>query len=279
MRRPVRKLLLLLVLAALGWATLWLFPFTSPKGSSSFSLLSWNLHGLHTEEGQSTEMLILDGIRSVDPDILCFQEFPVSRRGEEVRFQLRAMGYTHEALFSYNHAQTEAYSMGMAIYSRFPIKGKQEHPLMPNGEGRLVGLVDVDVEGRSLQVATVHMPNSDIHLNGKRAMLSAELAGENLRTLQSQDLLDRLAPLKDGPLVVAGDFNTFPLSAAWRILHGTYHDAFRPWDWSQGTFHITSELDVKIDHIFHTSRVRSRDARVLGLAGSDHRPVLARLQF
>jgi len=279
MRRAVRKILLLVLLAAVAWLLLWLFPFTWPKGDTSLSLISWNVHGLHTEDGQSTEQLILDGIRSLDPDVICLQEFPVSNIGDEVRQHLKEMGYGHEALFAYNHAQTESYSMGMAIYSRHPIRARVEHPLMPIGEGRLVGLAELDVAGRLLRVATVHMPNSDIHINGKRAMLSAELAGENLRTLQSQDLLDRLTPVEDEALIVAGDFNTFPLSSAWRILHGRYVDAFRPWDWGQGSFHISSELDVKIDHIFHSRRVRSMEARVMELAGSDHRPVFARLRF
>lgn len=279
MRRRLRKLVLLLVLGALAWLLLWLFPFTSPQGETQLSLLSWNLHGLHSEDGQSTEQLIMDGIEGVSPDVLCFQEFPVSRVGGLVRDQLRAMGYVHEALFTYNHSQTESYSMGMAIYSRHPIAGKVEHPLVPHGEGRLVGMVELDVQGRTLRVATVHMPNSDIHINGKRAMLSAELMGENLRTMQSLDLLERLSSVEDQALVVAGDFNTFPLSSAWRILHARYRDAFRPWDWGQGSFHISSELDVKIDHIFHSRRVRSLEARVLGLAGSDHRPVFARIQF
>lgn len=279
MRRGLKWLVRGGLLALLAAGGLWLFPPTRPEGDTELSLMSWNLHGLHGEHGGSTMDLILEGIRAADADLLLLQEFPVGSSGGRTRAALRALGYPHEALFAYNHAQTSAHGMGLAIYARHPIRDRVEYPLMPNSEGRLVGTAVVEVAGRALRVGVVHLPNSDIHAYGKRAMAGTELVGENLRTIQCGDLVDRLEPWREEALVVAGDFNTIPLSAAWRIMRRHYLDAFSVLDWWDGTFAIRPGLDLKIDHIFHSRRVRCREARVLGLAGSDHRPVHARLQF
>ncbi|MDP2359378.1 MAG: endonuclease/exonuclease/phosphatase family protein [bacterium] len=279
MRRTISFIIWITLLSLLGWGLLWLFPPTRPAGATEFTLVSWNVHGLNSESGENTTDLILDGLLALDADLVCLQEFPVARAGAPVRQRLRAMGYEHEALFSYDHSRTRSYGQGMALYSRHPIRGHGEWPLLPHGEGRILGLALVEVEGRPLHVGLVHMPNSDIHLNGKRAMMGSEMMGENLRTLQCEDLLARVDSLRSQALVLAGDFNTFPLSAAWRLLRGRYLDAFPFTRWSQGTFQVREGLDVKIDHIFHSRKVRSLEARVPQLAGSDHRPVFARLQF
>jgi endonuclease/exonuclease/phosphatase family metal-dependent hydrolase len=279
MRRWLKLLLILIPLAALAWLALWLFPLSHPRGDTTLTLLSWNVHGLQRDGGGSIEDLVILGVGGAGADILAFQEFPVARTGERVRRRLRALGYSHEALFVYDHSRTESSSQGMAVYSRFPIVSRAEVPLAPVMEGRLLGTVELEVEGRALRLGVVHFPNSDIHMVGKRASLAGELTGENERTVQARALLGVLRPWRDGALVLAGDFNTFPLSSAWRLLRGEYHDAFPVTRWHDGTFQIRPGLEVKIDHIFHTARVRGLEARVLPLAGSDHRPVFARLQF
>ena len=279
MRRLVKIILLLGLLGLLAWLALWLFPVTRPRGDTRVSLVSWNVHGLHAETGENTSSLVLESLKSIEADVMFFQEFPVARTGSRMREQLRALGYPYEELFVYDHAQTESYSMGMAIYSRHPIVSRAEFPLVPVLEGRLLATVEVEVEGRALRLGMVHFPNSDIHAYGKRAMLGSEMVGENQRTIQARALLEVLRPWRDGALVLAGDFNTFPLSSAWRLMRGEYLDAFPFTHWGDGTFRIRENLDVKIDHVFHTRRVRSLEAKVLPLAGSDHRPVYARLQF
>ncbi len=277
--RWIRRLVWLGLVGLLAWGVLWLFPWTHPAGETKFRLLSWNVHGFHNRFDGDSQQLILDGIASQDADVLVLQEFPVSRGGGRVREALRRAGYPHEALFAYDHSVTDAYAMGLAIYSRHRILRFREFPLQPQAEGRILALAELELEGRVLRVGGVHMPNSDIHLNGKRAMIRSELFGENLRTLQCESLLTALRPWQQEALVVAGDYNTFPLSAAWRIMRGEYLDAFSVGEWTSGTFSIRENLDVKIDHIFHSKKVRSLTAQVVNLAGSDHRPVLAELQF
>ncbi|MFA7330589.1 MAG: endonuclease/exonuclease/phosphatase family protein [Candidatus Delongbacteria bacterium] len=277
--RWIRRLVWLGLAGLLAWGLLWLFPWTHPAGETTFRLLSWNVHGFHNQFDGDSRQLILEGIAGQDADVLVLQEFPVSRGGGRVREALRRAGYPHEALFAYDHSVTDAYAMGLAIYSRHRILRFREFPLLPLAEGRILALAELELEGRVLRVGGVHMPNSDIHLNGKRAMIMSELFGENLRTLQCESLIAALQPWRQEALVVAGDYNTFPLSSAWRIMRGEYLDAFSAKEWTTGTFNIRENLDVKIDHIFHSKKVRSLTAQVVNLAGSDHRPVLAELQF
>lgn len=277
--RTIRRIILLGLTFALVWLLFWLFPWSHPEGQTHLRLLSWNVHGFHAMDGRNSLGMILDGLKSENADVLIFQEFPVASNGARIQRELKALGYPHEALFAYDHSVTDAYAMGLAIYSRHPILRYREVPLQPSSEGRILALADLDVEGRTLRVGGVHMPNSDIHLNGKRAMIFNELLGDNQRTLQCRSLLETCRPWRGQPMVLAGDFNTFPFSAAWRLMRGEYLDAFPVGEWRHGTFNIRENLDVKIDHIFHSKKVRSLSAHVLDLGGSDHRPVLAELQF
>jgi endonuclease/exonuclease/phosphatase family metal-dependent hydrolase len=278
-RRVVRRILWLGLALALAWLLLWLFPFTHPQGKTTFRLLSWNVHGFHDSQGGKSMNLILDGLSYQDADVLVFQEFPVSHGGSRTQDALKELGYPHAALFAYDHSVTDAYAMGLAIYSRHRILRFREVPLRPVSEGRILAIAELEIDGRMVRVGGVHMPNSDIHLNGKRAMVLNELTGENLRTLQVESLLETCEPWREDPLVLAGDFNTFPFSSAWRLMRSQYLDAFPIREWSRGTFNIRENLDVKIDHIFHSKKVRSLSAHVLNLSGSDHRPVVAELQF
>jgi len=279
MGRWIRRILALALAAGLVWLGFWLFPLSFPDGDTRLSVLSWNVHGFHGADTRDTRTLILDGLGAAGADVLVLQEFPVGRWGTLIQERMRAMGYPHSAHFAYDHSVTNSYAMGLAIYSRHPIARSKETPLQPLSEGRLLALAEIEVDGRMLRVGGVHMPNSDIHLRGKRAMVMSELFGENLRTVQCASLLEELRPFRDGPLVLAGDFNTFPLSSAWRMMRGQYRDAFPVSEWTQGTFSIRENLDVKIDHVFHSRKVRSLGARVMRLGGSDHLPVMAELQF
>lgn len=279
MGRWIRRSMALALVAGLVWLGFWLFPLSFPEGETRLSVLSWNVHGFHGADTRDTRALILDGLATAGADVLVLQEFPVGRWGSLIQEELKALGYPHSAHFTYDHSVTNSYAMGLAIYSRHPITRWKESPLQPQSEGRLLALAEIEVEGRLLRVGGVHMPNSDIHLRGKRAMVASELFGENLRTIQAASLLEELRPYHDGPLVLAGDFNTFPMSSAWRMVRGQYRDAFPVSEWAQGTFSIRENLEVKIDHVFHSRKVRSLGARVMRLGGSDHLPVMAELQF
>jgi len=276
-RRALRWLPPLALAALLGWLwTLLLPPGGRAAGDRELTVVSWNVHGLNYEGEATSPELVFSALKAFGPDVLLLQEMGLGRRGGELAARLgRELGLEHAARFPYGD---EAVA-GTMILARWPLAGVRELPLPPSGEGRSLGLARVEIDGRGLWVAVAHFANSDIHVFGKRASLLSELGGENLRTVQAEAALAALAPLAGEALVLGGDFNTFPLSAAWRILRRDYRDAFRPPAQFRGTYRVKGDIEVKLDHIFLSAPVEALDAQVLDAPGSDHLPVRARLRF
>jgi endonuclease/exonuclease/phosphatase family metal-dependent hydrolase len=264
------------LLAALGWVLLLVYPRATPGGANELLVLSWNVHGLNYEGEEASAGLIWATLEALRPDLLLLQEMSFGKRGGPLLKRLAdELGLEHQARFPYGDDRWS----GTAIAARHPLQDIELLPLPPLASGRTLGLARLEVGGRPLQVGVLHLANADIHLFGKRASLLNELVGENLRTLQLGSVLKRLQGFGGEPLLLGGDLNTFPLSAGWRMLRAEYHDAFRLPQLLHGTFRLKGEIEVKLDHIFLSPQVESLEARVLDAAGSDHRPVLARIRY
>jgi len=276
----VRKLiagLLLVPLAMTLWAALiYLVPLSDPSGNTELNVVSYNVHLFMNLQNRDTFEEILGGLSRAAPDLLLLQEFPAASSGmDPPRILRKRLELPYWRFFPY-HGSSVA---GLAVFSRHPILADWEQALPPQSEGRSLGVVRVDVGGRPLNVAVLHLSNSDIRLHGARATMRGELFGENIRTVQTEAVLESLDSLSSEPLILGGDFNTFSFSKAWRRFRRSYNDAFPFWRMFDGTFRFRQEIQVKIDHIFLSRDVKALDAQVLPVQGSDHLPVYARVVF
>ena len=99
-------------------------------------------------------------------------------------------------------------------------------------------------------------------------------------------ILDRIAGIADGPVLLLGDFNDDPGSAVHRLLTGALHDARESAprrEGPDGTFHgFSGEPQRRIDWVLYRGlrpRVaRTLDAAVDGRHVSDHFPVLVEFE-
>ena len=99
------------------------------------------------------------------------------------------------------------------------------------------------------------------------------------------DLRGLLARLEgiEGPLVVIGDFNVTDQQSLYAPLTRRLRDAHRESGWGMG-FTFSHRPDVglalwRIDYVFYSPELVALSAKVGDYAGSDHRPVIARLAF
>ncbi len=277
MKKLLWILPLLIVLAVAAWAGHFLLHFPKAIGEQPLRVLSWNVHGLHDRYDHESKSLIIESILLANPDVVLLQEYPMRHWGLNPESALALRGnLQYVKHYRYADGMGKSATMGLAILSRYPIKGSWQEILRPLGEGRLVGVSTLDVEGREIHLAVVHMPNSDIRRFG---IQSSEIFGTNLRTIQTQHLLQSLDSLRHEPLVVAGDFNSFPYSASWRMMNYSLRDAFPFAELFTPTYTVEEGIGVRLDHIFVTPKVEVKSAQVLKLEGSDHLPVIADLVF
>jgi endonuclease/exonuclease/phosphatase family metal-dependent hydrolase len=248
---------------------------TSASGEShrkSFvRVMTYNIHVGVGIDNKLDLARIAQVIKREHPDFVGLQEVDRgverTKRVDEIAelARLTRMEYA----FAYNlHYQGGHY--GVAVLSRYPILSVDHRRYDNTREARRRGFIriEADVEGRRLAFLTTHLDYQ--HEDGRR--------------FETKQLLDALAPTPE-PLIVVGDFNAEPDDSAYKLMLTRFTDA-----WTQqkiagsfdaGNTYPADKPAKRIDYIFcaKQSGVRVRTVRVLGTLASDHRPVMADLEF
>ena len=149
-------------------------------------------------------------------------------------------------------------------------------------------VVRVRHAGRSFHVATLHLfsPRYGLAEVASSQTILAPWRRDTLarqteyRRAESQQVSRWLKKL-DGPLLIAGDFNTPISSTIYRESWGSYRNAFSDAGFGFGhTVQIEEggyQFTARIDHILASDHWRCSECWVGPDVGSDHRPVIARL--
>jgi endonuclease/exonuclease/phosphatase family metal-dependent hydrolase len=151
---------------------------------------------------------------------------------------------------------------GLATLSRAPIDASRVLPLPPGRQEPRAALeTSLRVGGRTVRIANAHLDWLDD---------SPE------RLAQAEALRDALTPLRGGPLVVGGDLNDTPASAALAALLTAEDGALTRATGAGATF-PADEPSKTIDHLLYGPSEAWR-ASALSVVeerlASDHRPIL-----
>ena len=300
----------LFVLAAAGWTGCSLFQSEAPAATNQdhafprpaegeFSVMTFNLnqYALLDRDGDADTLepkppeeagAIVEVIRQVSPDILAVEEMGDPAAWAEFKYSLRQAGldYPHE-----EYLRRGKSVLNMAVLSRFPIVASHSHvddtyTIGPTKFPVMRGIIEIDLAVNSqyrLRLMVAHLKSKVFHSFGQAEMRRSEAR------LLNNHIRDSLKENPDVNLLVVGDFNDDPSSAALRDI-ATYkrqrllHD-LRPTD-AVGDAWTHRENDDnyhRIDYMLASDGlmpevipeksfvVRSS----LLLRASDHRPVVA----
>ncbi|CCQ15256.1 Hypothetical membrane protein [Rhodococcus sp. AW25M09] len=169
-------------------------------------------------------------------------------------------------VFPHGHVSAVAGGEGTGIYSRFPLADQQRH------DGFVTELLSARVEmpGRPLVFAVHPVPPWPRE------------PSEWVRELGLLRQLLAKIPVDDGPVVVAGDFNATQDHRRYRDLQdGRFVDASLATGAGMlRTYpaHTWYPPVIAIDHVL-VADMAVRSVEAVTIPGSDHRGILARLQF
>jgi endonuclease/exonuclease/phosphatase (EEP) superfamily protein YafD len=217
----------------------------------ALTVASLNVRYVNTRTG-----LALDWLGHHDVDLVVIQEVtgPWAAALDEVP------GFPHRAFFP----RPDPYGIG--VLSRRPLHALELIDLAGDGLPSLSGVVDV--EGRPVRFLGLHT----------RWPVLPDLARARDQALEE---VARIVTDESRPTVVLGDLNLTPDSPAFgRLLEdGGLRDAvvgpgWRP-TWRAGFW----PLALRIDHVLVSDGLCAVEAKVGESVGSDHRPILARLQL
>jgi endonuclease/exonuclease/phosphatase family metal-dependent hydrolase len=171
--------------------------------------------------------------------------------------------------------------MGLCLATRHPVRHvdalTDEH-----GWRDLITRDDLDTPAGTIPFFNVHLGTPR---EGLQAVLESrwkalpELRANLLHRAQESATVSRWVGRSDSHLLVAGDFNMPTDSTIYRGCWSQFADAFTMTGLGLGHSKFTPWFGVRIDHILSGPGWRCRQCWVGPYVGSDHRPVIADLEW
>ncbi len=235
--------------------------------------MTYNVHSCRGVDGRLDVGRIAAVIAQSRPDIVALQELDVHRPRTGRVDQAHAIAARLGMHFHFNAALTvEEERYGDAILTALPLRLVKSGalPNLPRMQVRGRGLedrgalwVEVDVDGRPLQVINTHL-----------GLVPPEQTVQS-RVLVGPDWLGA-AP---GPLILLGDFNATPRYAAYKRFAALLGDARKLAPGRPGAPTFPSRMPMlRIDHVFVSRGVEVDGVHApdtaLGRIASDHLPLV-----
>ena len=234
-------------------------------------IVTYNVHRCVGNDRQLDVSRIADVLARLEPDIVALQELDVRRartnhvdQASEIAERLEMVCHFHPAM------KVEAELYGDAILSAYPERLIQTgplpgHPRLTQLEPRGALWLEVEIEGKTVQVINTHL---GLVPREQRTQASF-LAGPSW--------LDH--PRCKGPKILLGDFNATGTSVVYLTLAARLTPARRIARRRSPSFTFPSPLPVlRIDHVFVSPEIIVRDVfapyDALTRVASDHLPLV-----
>jgi endonuclease/exonuclease/phosphatase family metal-dependent hydrolase len=249
---------------------------TFAKQTDTLRVMTYNVHSCIGMDGKLDARRIARIIARDMPDVVALQELDVGRARSDGMDQAQLIARYLAMEFHFHatiHLEDERY--GDAILTRLPHRLVRAGPLpglasKPHLESRGAIWVAVDLHGKEVQIINTHL---GLYRRERMAQVDALLSSD---WLGNEDCRE--------PLILCGDFNARPSSAACRRLSHRLRDVqteaqhHRPKSTFSGRFPT-----LRIDHIFVSPGIEVSSIDVcsseLARVASDHLPLVAELRI
>ncbi len=301
-RKHIVRNILLIILLLLAVAGLWSMLSHGSKPTEDelkahphrLSVLTWNTNRL-SQFRKPEKNEVLQYLIQQDADVICLQEVDVYKSKEFLT--LPEVKQFLGAKYPYSYLDFSVYDsrhqFGTMIWSRFPLINK--HSILYETRGNLSNRCDILVDGDTIRLIGNHLES----YNFTQEELAFMDSIHNYQVFRStakrmEEKWERATPLRNKqarivrteidqspyPVIVVGDFNSIPLSYAYRHICKGMKDAWVETSW--GKWGATCEkrgIGMRIDYIISSPDLIPLQCSVIKTSGSDHWPVVASLAW
>lgn len=246
---------------------------------SSITVMSYNVQNFQYSKNYIDSIILI--AKSVNPDILCFQEFRMNLLDEKEQSISGEFtrNYIAEKLDMPYHAFTgySTHIVGTAIFSKFPIEAVDTCYMsrVETNSGVIVTLLTP--EGR-IGVANLHLPSYRISALKKKHTWQEKLEAfankaDSVLAIQKEKVMHTQEAIQayQYPLIVVGDMNApaygyifHKLSAG---LNNTFEEKGVGFGW---TYPLWRGFGLHIDHQLHSDDVKALNFQIIPVSFSDH---------
>lgn len=255
-------------------------------------LMTYNVHDFKrygAKNDVSTKHEILDLIGQDQPDIIGIQEFFTRKKGQydmidSVKKVMRAEHYYFEPTMT-----SSSESIGMAIFSKYPIKSYGLVQLAAKGSGNQCLYVDIEKDGGVLRMYSVHLQSisfdpqdykylGNLSSKGKTDIGATKRVGWKLKNA-FQKRSDQVFIIKEHarkcpyPYIISGDFNDTPSSFAVNQMAKGLKNAFREKGAGLGRTYNGAFPNYQIDYVMASPQFDVWEYKIIEKKLSDHYPL------
>ena len=226
-------------------------------------------------------------LRKTEADIICLQEYHLSLQSLNIKNLLGTILRGYTPTFYFYTGKNGRF--GNVILSRYPLKNKGF--IKFDNSVNLAVWADYQIADRTIRVYNCHLESYGISPAGVAGKLFGEDNKEVLedtgRKVRSSigrraSQVDQIfKEMDDSPFetLVCGDFNDSPLSYTYFKTSLGHHDAFKQAGQGFGATYPSTMPFIRLDYIFCPKMMTAVSCDTPRLHYSDHRPVVAHLQF
>lgn len=288
----------------LGWGQVKLyFPVHAPvekiPQEHTIKLLTYNIMSFaYKEHTNAHPNPVIEYIAQSGADIVCLQEYAEDTHAHYLtkRKIYRALKMYPYRSIIYLH-KTNRLRSGIAVFSKFPIEKSQRIPYDSEFNGSSMHVIRLNNDQKLLLVNN-HLESFKLttedrtryasflkgagteNLDALKGSLQQKLGTAfKIRATQAEKVAEAVQKAKSEYVVVCGDFNDTPISYAHRTLQQGLVDAFSESGCGMGISYNQNGFWFRIDHILHSTNMKSLNCTVDDIDYSDHYPVWCYLQL
>lgn len=189
----------------------------SSEYNDEFQLMNLNmLHGYPDFEHLPERLdLIAEQVKNISPEFITLQEVPWTRTTRSAaRYLAEKTGMNYVYLPANGNRWTIFFTEGEAILSKYPLKDVEFVELFPRAgffEHRVALKTTAVSPWGKIHIVSTHLTNGDPKVN----------------QLQAQNLYQYVSGIKDGNVIIAGDFNATENSPQIYFLGNVWIDTYR----------------------------------------------------
>ncbi|WP_053825922.1 endonuclease/exonuclease/phosphatase family protein [Lascolabacillus massiliensis] len=272
-----------------------------PKApEKSIQILTYNVQGFPKERDKnSKERPILDYISKTDADIVCLQEYLVSKTGQSIFSQQdvnrKLSMYPYRSVTGLE-SSGKYHILGLACFSKYPIEDTHEVVFESSYNGAAV--YTINIEGKRYTVANVHLESNSIMAEDKKLYsdflqntdsVKLETVTTNIRNRlgsayrmrakQVNQVKDYIKTQGTQGTIICGDFNDTPISYAYNQMKKGLQDAYVSTSFGPGITYNEYLFLFRIDYIMHSDNFKAYQTKVDKIDHSDHYPLRTWLEL
>ena len=261
---------------------------------SAIKVLTYNVQGFANERSKKSDQFpLLEYIAKQDADIVCLQEYIVSKTGQSLISQRDINKildrYPYRSVTPLR-ASRKSLIYGLACFSKYPIEDTDEVVFKSSYNGAAIYTVNID--GSKYAIANVHLESNSITAEDKELYTNflQNADGVNLenvttnirkrlgkayraRTSQVLKVKNKLEEMEVDGTIICGDFNDTPISYTYAQMKKGMKDAFVTSGFGPGITYNEDLFWFRIDNIMYSPNLKSYRAKVDRVAYSDHYPM------